>query len=95
MKEKNFDCRFAMPTQTKWLPWLDDCLVVHCSLSAARATPAAFVADGHVRKATPGDTLLRPEGGFADVIENADYVCVRGCFCNTKFCIYHEKKNEC
>lgn len=94
MAENKFDCRFATPTETIWLPWLNDCLVVRCSLPAARATPAAFVADGHVRKATPGDTLLRPEGGLAEPDEAADYVCVRGCFCNRDSCAYFEEGDK-
>lgn len=79
---------------TLWLPWLTDCHVVRCALPAAREKPAALVASGHARKATFGDTLLKPEGGFSDVIDGAAYVCVRGCFCNRDSCAYFEEGDK-
>lgn len=76
------DCRFCVRTTTWWAPH-KSCYVFRCSNQLMLTDPPEW-AYGNTRKATVGDT---PNG---TIIEDADWISVRSCFCNGKRC-----KNFC
>lgn len=84
-------CRFCEPTEVKWLARGVRCFVFHCRFEeAVRGKSAALVASGHVRIATKNDVVILDAPVSDQIIEGADYVNVRSCYCNNKNCAYYE-----
>lgn len=71
-------CRFCTPKTVWWSPQ-HACHAWLCSNPAMLTDPPEW-AFGNTRRATVGDS---PNGA---VIENADYIAVRSCFCRCGKC---------
>lgn len=71
-------CMFCSPT-CHWWNKKSSCFVYHCGNKEILSDPPEW-ALVHSRKATVGDSIL------GEIIEDAEYICVRSCFCNQKQC---------
>lgn len=71
-------CQFCTETQNWWGRYTA-CYVYHCSNPAILTDPPEW-AYGNTRKATVGDSST------GRVIEDADYIAVRSCFCRCERC---------
>lgn len=71
-------CRFCTETRVWWAPH-KSCYVFRCSNPVMLTDPPEW-AFGNTRRATVGDT---PKGA---VIEDADWIAVRSCFCRCEKC---------
>lgn len=77
-------CRFALWVDKPWMPGVEGCHVVSCSNPAIIDNPPTWKSS--IRKATLDDEFtLDP----SRIIDNADYVAVRGCFCNRQNCPHY------
>ena len=80
-------CRFCGTTPNWWSP-RHACYLWHCSNPAMLTDPPEW-AFGNTRRATVGDS---PTG---EILENADYIAVRSCFCRCDRCKHFtEADNE-
>ncbi len=75
-------CRFCTPTSVWWAPH-KSCYAWRCSNPAMLTDPPEW-AFGNTRRATEGDS---PHGA---VLEGADYIAVRSCFCRCDRCKHFE-----
>ena len=75
-------CRYCQQTETKWRKY-SACSVAHCSNLESMLTDPPIWAVGGTRRATADDTA----GG--KIIEDADYICVRSCFCRKEKCKHY------
>lgn len=64
------NCSYCKKTDVLWLPNANKCRVYHCYYKGDK-----IVAHGHARYATDNDSI---DGN----IINANYLCVRSCYCN-------------
>lgn len=64
------NCKYCEITDNIWLPHIANCRVYHCYYKGN-----IQVAHGHARYATDNDAI---DGNIID----ADYLCVRSCYCN-------------
>lgn len=74
-------CRHCCPTDTWWRRYTA-CYVYRCFCPLMMSDPPEW-AYGNTRRATSDDTA----GG--KIIEDADYICVRSCFCRKEKCKHY------
>ena len=80
------DCRFCTRTSVWWARH-KSCYVWRCSNPAMLTDPSEW-AYGNTRKATEGDS---PNG---KIIEGADWIAVRSCFCRCDRCKHYTEENH-
>ena len=78
-------CRFRTETRVWWAP-RKSCYVFRCANPAMLTSPPEW-AFGNTRKATVGDS----PGG--EIIEGADWIAVRSCFCRCAKCPHFSALN--
>lgn len=74
-------CIYCCPTETWWRRYTA-CYVFRCSCPSMLTDPPEW-AFGNTRRATVGDS---PTGA---IIEGADYIAVRSCFCRCGKCPHY------
>lgn len=75
-------CQYCTLTETRWRKY-SACSVAHCANLQLMLSDPPIWAVGGTRKATSDDTI----SGM--IIENANYICVRSCFCRREKCPHY------
>ena len=85
-------CKYAQPTNSPWsLNKPEGVKTFRCYYPDGYKS---WVASGLSRVATIDDTFDIKKPSKDQIIQDADYVCVRSCCCNRSRCKYYQKREE-